>query len=193
MEIRGRIVVITVFVVAIGLSVAAWRHNYVQTDQSARFWGRERALLLLRSPQLELLTLANRELDRLKDDDEAEGEGKVASSDVLAANWLVVDSHDLSNAPGLIHFRHALTYDDNYLWNERSAKATEFDAAYALRFSDGKDQLVLLFPDGFTEMGRLEDNASRVTILPCPKMASALTTYLREVGAIAPQATSEEQ
>lgn len=163
---------------------AAWWHSYNETDESARFWGKQDATLLLRSPALELLRLAEPARTENPRSADSNGEQALTLPGQRVGEWSVVERQDLSGAPGLVHFRHALTYDDNFQWPPRTARASQFDAAYALRFADGARELILLLPRDFSELGRLDPDRQRVVALPCPRMAASLTKYLRDIGAL---------
>jgi hypothetical protein len=167
-----------------GLSSGAWLYNYRQTDQSADFWGRQRAELLLRGETIELLTLSDPIPASTAPSEMPADQSAPSGENELIAGRAIVNAHDLSGARGLVHFRHALTYDENFDWDELTDDGSQLDPAFALRFADDNAQLVLLFPSDFTILGRLESDGEAITSMPCPKLAPVLMEYLRQIGAL---------
>ncbi|MEM9658163.1 MAG: hypothetical protein AAF961_07360 [Planctomycetota bacterium] len=179
MDVTGKSLVLGTFLLGAAMAGGAWWFHYASSDRAAKFWGGDDATLLVQSPRLELLHLGPPG-DR-PETDASEGP---ASPNLHVADRVVVRKSDLSDARGLVHFRHALTQDSNYVWQPRLIAASDFDAAFALRFSSESDELVVLLNDDFTTLGRLSADGQEATLVDCPKMAPALRQYLTEVKAL---------
>lgn len=171
MQISGRVLILTVFGIALALSGGAWWHHYQSTRHSAEFWGVDGARLLVKAPQVELLHL-----------------GPPASDGPQVAGLAVTATHDLSDKPGLIHLRSfALTQDAHFDWPGRTSTSATEDRAwrYALRFADGERALVVLLREDFTALGKLD--GERIDILPSARIAPSTRRYLTDVGALPSQ------
>jgi hypothetical protein len=178
MQLSGRLVIIAIFSIALAMAGGAWLYQYNYSRRSAEFWG-PAAKLIARSPELQYLQLAPLPTD--------ETEQPVDPADAVAGR-AVADHHDLRNKRGLVHFRHAFTQDDNFLWDARSreAAASRRDWSAALRFVDGAEEQFVLLGNDFQLLGKLSHDGTQVDVLPCPRMAKAIKQYLTDVGALRP-------
>ncbi len=156
---------------AIGLSMAAgaWWYNYSQSLRAAQFWGRQDAQLIVGAETVELLTLAD-------------GESAENASEQRIAGRVITDRFDLSKQRGLLHLRHALTFDGSFAWDGLDPDASAEGWAYALRFAQGHVEVVVLFPADFSRLGRVAVDG-RVEALPCPRVGPSIVEYLGRVGA----------
>jgi hypothetical protein len=84
----------------------------------------------------------------------------------------------------MVHLRHTLTYDANFLWDEQSSEplTDDNDWAYAFRFTRSERQLTVLFTRDFQRLGKLVPGAESVDVLPCPKLGPVFLKYLDKVG-----------
>jgi hypothetical protein len=178
MQVSGKILVLSTFAIGFAMAGVAWWYNYQQSHRTAEFWGARDAALIVGSEKVELLTLA--EPGRL-----GEGESSVAGRGVET-------SFDLTGKPGVVHLRHALTYDDNFQWDPQRelTGATAATWSYALRFTKGDDALVVFFSKNFEQLGRLDHDGRQVEVLLCPRLGPVLVDYLgkKDVGALMPAA-----
>lgn len=184
MQISGRLIIVGMFALAIAMSGGAWLYQYSYSRHSAEFWG-PAGRLVVKSPELQLLELAATPAG--DGDEEAEAEANLTNQ---VAGRAVVDHHDLRKKPGLIHLRHVFTQDSNFQWEHRAVEPVdgEREWAYAVRFVDGEAEQIVLFTRDFEVMGKLSADGKQVETLPCARMAGAVTTYLRDVGALEPAA-----
>ena len=176
MQISGRLVIAVVLILAVAMSGGAWLYQYSYSRQAAAFWGAPAARLLVKSPQLDLLTLSPAGGDQ----DDQPGERELIAGQPVAA------AHDLSAKPGLIHLRHVFTQDSNFDWAAQSREPAtgSRDWGYALRFAEGGQQLTVLLDEDFKVLGRLTDDGQQVDLLPCPRLAEPVARYLTDVGAL---------
>ncbi|HYO23402.1 MAG TPA: hypothetical protein VEQ85_00475 [Lacipirellulaceae bacterium] len=95
---------------------------------------------------------------------------------------------ELTGKPGLVHMRHALTYDANFDWAGATQEQLPArpDWSYALRFTGPRGALVVLAPADFTRIGRVADGGGAVDVVPCPQLGPVLLKYLQQpdVGAL---------
>jgi hypothetical protein len=159
-----------IILVTVGLGVAmaggAWWYRWQQSRRAAAFWGEEVGLLT-NAPNVEFVKFGG------------DGEEKIAGRPVE-------NSIDLSQKPGLIHLRFVFAEDVNFEW-DKQRRETVGDAApwaYALRFSEGDRQLVVLFPAEFDLLGKLEGDGEHLHVVPIPRAAAAIRKYLTDIGAI---------
>jgi len=174
-QIPGKILVLATFGIGVAMAVGAWWYNYQQSYRAAEFWGSHDAALLVGNSQLKLLSLVDRPV--------AEPSTANPTTQVIAGR-AAVDEADLTGKPGLVHLRHALTYDANFTWDQRrSAPEATIDWAYALRFFKADaTPLVVLFTRDFAQLGRVDADGRVVDSLPCPKLGPVIREYLGEVG-----------
>lgn len=170
MQVSGRLLVLSTIGISLTMAVAAWWYNRSQSMRAAQFWGREAAQLIVGAETVELLTLAA--ADETADDANPQ---RVAGREVAGR-------FDLSKARGLIHLRHALSFDGNFAWNDLDRDASAEGWTYALRFAHGDRALVVLFPEDFSQLGRVAADGS-IDALPCPRLGPSIVEYLGRVGA----------
>jgi hypothetical protein len=171
MQVSGRIIILSAFAIAVALAGGAWWYHYQGSQRAAEFWGGPAARQLVKSPRLELL-----ELGELAEAGEAKR--TVAGRAVLA-------EHDLSDQPGLVHLRFIFTQDAHFEWagRKRVPLDAELDWAYALRFVEGEQELIVLLRRDFEQIGKLE--GEHIDVLPSPRIAAPVMQYLsRDIGVL---------
>jgi len=176
MQVSGRIVILATFGIAVALSGGAWWYHYQTTRRAAEFWGATGAHLLVKAAQLELLELGQRTAD--------------GDDGPMLAGRTVVAEHDLSRKPGLVHLRFVFTQDANFLWEKRRREPVDAapDWAYALRFTEGEQVLVVLLRRDFQRVGKLA--GKQVEVLPSPRIERSVRQYLTDVGVLQGEAAA---
>ncbi len=159
---------LSTFAIGFAMAGGAWWYNYQQSRLAAEFWGRQNASLLVGNSEVTLLEL---------------GEPDAAG----VAKRETVREIDLTDKKGLVHLRHSLTYDANFVWEKRRHEPLgDGDAwTYAMRFSRGNAKLEVLFASDFQQLGRVVDASAAeptVDVLRCPRLGPVLLAYLAEVG-----------
>jgi hypothetical protein len=174
-QIPGKILVLATFGIGVAMAAGAWWYNYQQSYRAAEFWGAHDAALLVGNSQLKLLSLVDRAVAEPSTGD---------SAPQVIAGRDAVEEADLTGKPGLVHLRHALTYDANFAWDQRrSAPEPTADWAYAMRFAkEGAAPLVVVFTRDFERLGRVDPDGSVVDSLPCPKLGPVIREYLDKLG-----------
>ena len=179
MQVSGKYLVLATFAIGFSMAGFSWWYNYNQSRLTAQFWGEHDAALIVGGDKVELLELSA---------PPAVDDSLPAGSEMLSGRIV-----DLTKKRGLVHLRYALTYDDDFVWNKQSEETLEDDNQwrYALRFSRGADQAVMLFTADFTKVAKLHegpDQPRRVDSLPCPRLGPTIVEYLSlpDVGALPP-------
>jgi hypothetical protein len=109
---RGKLAVVAMLLVAVGLAAYALWFNIQRGQRSLEFWGREGARRIQQARQVELLWLVP------ANDGAAEGERLTIGGTMYS----VARRKDISQARGLIHARTALLDDHSYVWNEQDSE-----------------------------------------------------------------------
>jgi hypothetical protein len=179
--IQGRIVVLGALGIAVAMSAFAWLFHYQAGHRTAAFWGPEAAQLLLDAPQAILWQLGDAQ--PVTDPATAPPEPNPDSPPgTTIAHREVLQRRDFSQAPGLIHFRHALTQDANFQWDQHRVRPAELgDWSLAIQFTDprrGQELLILLDAEA-QYLGRYRPADDQVDQLPIPRMGPALLAFLR--------------
>jgi hypothetical protein len=172
MQVSGRLIILATLALAVAMAGGAWRYQYQRSRQTAAFWGREGATLLIASPEVEFLELG--ESVGLSDESP-----NVAGRAILA-------TRPLSDKPGLIHLRYVFTQDANFPWETRRREAVDarHDWAYALRFADNERVLVILLRRDLQEIGKLDLQGRRVDVLSSSRPGAAIKEYLTDIGVL---------
>jgi hypothetical protein len=181
MQVSGKLLVITTFVIGLLMASGAWWYNYQQSCLAAQFWGAEAATLIIGSDKVELLELVD----------------NAGETRDTVANRAVHSSYDLTGKRGLVHLRHALTYDANFQWDDRYEAPISNLRKWtnALRFTKGDRQLCVLFTFDFKTLAKITalppssfPDSFKLEALPCPQLGPVILNYLMQpdVGALPP-------
>jgi hypothetical protein len=197
MQVSGKILVLTTFAIGLAMAGGAWWYNYQQSRLTAEFWGSQNAILIVGGQKVELLELdepfdpaeaPETAADALGDDAKDDADAPADDFKELLAGRMILRTVDITTKPGAVHLRHALTYDDNFSWGEEQSEPLigDSDWKYALRFIKGDQTAIVLFSASFTRLGRLDESAREVAVLPCPRLGPVFVTYLsmKDVGAL---------
>ena len=182
MQVSGKLLVLATFAIGVALAGGAWWYNYQQSYRCAEFWGGRNAALIVGSEKVELLELIDY---------------PPTGADDVVANRAVRRAYDLTGKPGLVHLRHALTFDANFDWAGRHEEFPRDDRGwdYALRFTKGGQRLDVVFDSEFKTLAKIalpprDENFEKISlqVLPCPALGPVLVEYLgkKDVGALAP-------
>jgi hypothetical protein len=162
----GKLAVIGILLVAVGLAGFAWWWNWQRTQRCREFYGGEGAHLIRTATQVEGLTLS-RDLSGTQPSEELQ-----VGPDLLR----VASSKELGNASGFIHARTALLDDNSYQWDNRTTGDSPPLIPYAVRFRDGKRRLTLAFDFGSRSVHVVETHHEAVL---APKIAAGWESFLK--------------
>lgn len=168
----GKLAVVGILLVAVGLAGFAWWWNWQRTQRCREFYGGEGAHLIRTATQVEGLTLAGFSGDESQ-------EQIVVGSDAFE----IVGHQDLSKANGLIHARTALLDDGGYRWDDQTTGDCQPQILYAVRFREGERQITLAFDFGCPHVWIVETQ-QRVTL--APKIAEGWQSFLKRQMATGP-------
>ncbi|MEX2175960.1 MAG: hypothetical protein WD872_16480 [Pirellulaceae bacterium] len=156
---RGKLVVLSIFAVALVAASFAWWWNYNRGRKALEFYGPQAARLIRTAPTVEILV-------PIEWGDPAANNGDVDGGVIPDIGYSIRRRIDVSQAPGLIHARTSLLDDASYQWN---ADQREQVFTYFVRFADGADEVVIAFsePDGWvmqldSDTSSSNDPSSRV-------------------------------
>ncbi len=171
MRQSGSKLVVVLGSLALALAAASWRYRFETAHRSTQFWCPEAAQLIVEPGQVVALGLQS----------SAEGEKRAADLlPLLGDAYTVVSRLDLTNAPGMVHLRHALTSDSNYVWGQSAAAPAAW--RWALRFQDADRQLLVLFTADLATLGKSATNSSPAEVISCQPMAETLQQYFTALG-----------
>lgn len=133
MRSSGKLVVLSIFAIALLMAAFAWWWNRQQGRQALEFWGKDSALAIRDGQKVELLRLRpkNGRLLDMKDP-------------------VIVETKDISGAQGLIHARHSLLQDASFDWSAKPAGLSHFETkkdAFAVRFTRQEVATTIVFID----------------------------------------------
>jgi len=132
-DAQGKLVIISIFGVAIAMSVYAWWHNIHTGNQVIEFFGIETATRLRHAESIELLTL-----------DKSAASEDQESLDTSIGSIPVRTVTDITSARGLVHLRHMFIQDHTYRWDEGVPEIIP-QWSFALRFTDDAGTTTLAF------------------------------------------------
>ncbi|MBX7074028.1 MAG: hypothetical protein K1X71_12850 [Pirellulales bacterium] len=133
-QIPGRLAIIVIVLVAVGLSVAAWCYWYVVGRQAQTYWGTAAALIITRAPEVELFELGPPQAES-------------SAGDALlidGQSYSILQRRELakSRAPGFTHIRALLTRDAAFDW-QADPDACQPQWRYALRFGNAEKSAIV--------------------------------------------------
>ena len=135
---RGKLAILVILGLACGATSFAIWYNHKKTRRIIRFFGPSPTVLIARAPDVKFLQLAP-----------TTDAGDEVDQEILAAGeqeLVVLNRHEISEARGLKHLRHALRQDVSYAWEDSAKPNSEWP--YALQFIHGpRRETLLLHPD----------------------------------------------
>ncbi|MCA9229113.1 MAG: hypothetical protein KDA57_00565 [Planctomycetales bacterium] len=179
MKQSGTKLVLGLACLAVAAGVASWSYRYGATHRATQFWGGEVAPLIARPSQAEFSAL------RLADDAEP-------AADTIDLGRLYVAEHprEITDLRGMVHFRHALMSDGNYLWTEQPA-AQNVAWRWCLRFYDEEAQARIVLDAELATIGLVADAESgQLKVVSCRPMAETLQDYFGKLGLL-PASTAQ--
>lgn len=158
---------------AVALGAVSWWYRFESAHRATEFWGPVAAELIAEPSQvlgLKLEPISRRQM-------------KVVEGDVLTLGagsyYEIKVSKDLTDAPGMVHLRHALLTDSNYLWMQRPEDPDAW--RWMLKFSRDSRYILILFSEDLATLGKSTD-ASSVRAISCQPMAETLREYFAALG-----------
>jgi hypothetical protein len=167
----GSKLVIAIGGLALALGAVSWWYRFETAHRATQFWGPEAAgLIEERSEVLGLKIELFPEGDKVTADAEIELEHR---------NKAIMLQKDLTDARGMVHLRHALLTDSNYLWIKRPDAPPRW--RWALKFQQHDRYMFVLLSEDFATLGKSVDSLP-IKIISCQPMAAMLKEYFAGLG-----------
>ncbi|HUE72746.1 MAG TPA: hypothetical protein VMP01_17805 [Pirellulaceae bacterium] len=145
---RGKLAVLSILVLAIGLAGFAWWYNYHKSQRPIEFWGRNGIARIRHAPQVELLRLRR--------------EAGTSSGLTISANSYAVSAQaDISKTQGLKNGRDALVRDDSYDWKAVENDRSLSEYTHAVRFRDASGTTTVAFDFEREQLAYVESGAEK--------------------------------
>lgn len=175
---RGQLTIIGIFGLSLLAVVGSLAWRYHETRQVLDFWGAEAATLIAQAEQVKAkkLELVPDAATSPEDDDTMQIDGQM---------YLIVQTKDVSEAPGFTHARHALTLNRSFEWDADDACAANW--TYAMEFVQGERSAIVLIDPNCRFVRLLRDGKQAVLN---PTVANGLALVLDEQ--LADRDTSKE-
>lgn len=165
---RGKLVIIAILLVAVGLAGFAWWNRWSRSQVVIAHWGPDAPAIIRTGKVVELLKL-----------DPVVEPGSSADS-VLTVGGVarrIADLRDISSAPGLIHARHQLVQNEAFHWDQPRDPDCQPEWTTALRFQQGNQQTTVVF-DFRCRRAVLLDTETEADMSP---IAEAMESFLNSV------------
>ena len=195
-QISGKIVIVTIVVLALGAASFSWWFRVQATDRALALWGADRARLIQRGERVQALRFSSRAAhDDGSVDNEPDGNGPAGEAIMVGGQTLLVtEQKDISAARGLVHLRQALIEDRSFDLSspsdqEKARVQENSEWAFGLRFTDGRSAVLLLFARGFEQMAVVEDGQveSVISVAKDPTAAGLATFFAEQFQAGQPE------
>jgi len=162
MRSSGKLVVLSIFAVALLMAAFAWWWNRQQGRRALEFWGKDSALAIRDGKKVELLRLRPKN-------------GRLVDLEAFE----IVETKDISQAQGLIHARHSLLQDASFDWDAKPASHSQFETktdVLAVRFTRQDVSTTIVFID--LPSGRIFHSESGREIILNPKTCSGWQLFI---------------
>ena len=151
MRSSGKLVVLSIFIVAIAMAIFGLWWNWGLSHRSLDFWGKEGGLAIRDGERIEPLRLRPK-----------------TGRSINLEGFDIVETKDVSKAPGVLHARHSLLQDASFDWNAPPGGLHEYGTRdlFAVRFSHQDAVTTILFIDSSFERIFHAENGEEVTLSP---------------------------
>jgi hypothetical protein len=175
--VSGKLVIITVVVLAVLGAGFSWWYRYSSTRRSARFWGGQNARLIRDAAHVHLVTVGPMGPEHVH-------EPNAAFADhyhVLDGLVKVDHRHKVSQAPGLVHLRNELLMDRSFESHNEVLGADD-DWKYGLEFRDLETNppLVIFFSADCRRLLRYPPSSGTGIATLAPDFAAGLQSVFNE-------------
>lgn len=148
MHNRGKIVVLSIFGVALAMASFALWWNWGLGKRSLEFWGTEGGLAIRDAKKVEILKLKSPSNLKVKEKGASKKDGFYLD---------VQETKNVTGEHGLVHARHSLLEDASFQWDKKVVTTEGLNWKYAVRFQkESKVATVLLDLDS-SVAGSLEE------------------------------------
>ena len=150
MKNSGKIVIVTIVVVALGAAAFAAWYQYRGQKNALDFWGTTSAVLIAEAPRISIFVLgeagpSEQDQDESEAAEAEEGEaGYPKSLEYADRAWKVLSAKPGHEAPGIKNIRRALVQDTTFDW-KTTPSDIEPEWQYAIAFTDNRNWATVLF------------------------------------------------
>ncbi len=154
---------------ALSAGVISWWYRYEAAHEATRYWGVEASRLISQPSEVEIYELI------LLGAESAAEEGTGVLD--LGRKYRAAEPRGLTNARGMVHLRHSLMSDRNYVWDD-PVDPTEIDWRWCLRFYESQHEVRVVLAADFSAIGRVVAAApSPVEAYSCRPLSESLRVY----------------
>jgi len=150
MKNSGKLVIVTIVVVALGAATFAAWYQYRGQKNAMDFWGTTSAVLIAEAPQISIFELGEGSPTEQEQDESEPAEAEEAetahphSLEYADRTWKVLTAKTGHEAPGIKNIRRALVQDTTFDW-KTAPSDVEPDWQYAMAFTDNRNWATVLF------------------------------------------------
>jgi hypothetical protein len=181
MKNSGKIVIVTILVVALGAATFAAWYQYRGQRNALEFWGATTALLIADAPRITIIELGEAGPAEQEQDDAETAEGEDSetappkSLDYADRSWKVMAAKPGQEAPGIKNIRRALVQNTTFDWTTTNDVEPEWQ--YALAFTDNRNWATVLFD---FDSGRVALTGGKKSALLDPEASKDLREFFAE-------------
>ncbi|MFN0017449.1 MAG: hypothetical protein ACKVP0_04260 [Pirellulaceae bacterium] len=166
MHNRGKIVVLSIFGVAIAMASFALWWNWGLGKRSLEFWGTEGGLAIRDAKKVEILKLKS------PPNLHSNAPGTQRKN---AFSFDVQETKDVTGEHGMVHARHSLLEDASFRWNQKAVTMIGPEWKYAVRFQHGSKKSTVLLDLNSGVIGSWEEKRA---IPLSPKTAAGWKQFI---------------
>ena len=166
----GKKLVLLIAFVALLAGVGAWVYQYDATRKSTEFWGTILASLIARPAQVEIRPF----------------EPPISNTESLWKLESLGEPKDLSRVRGMVHLRHELVKDRNYLWDQ-PVDPEAVNWCWRLEFADEQYSGYIIWNEDFSILARVDVEPKQLHPISCEPMAQSLREYFTAIEVIPEQ------
>jgi hypothetical protein len=175
--VSGKLVIITVVVLAVLGAGFSWWYRYSSTRHATRFWGGENARLIRDAKHVHLIRVGPMGPVHVHDPNAAFADHYHVPDGLVG----VVDRREVTQAPGLIHLRNELVMDRSYESHTGVlAPASEWQYGLEFRDADTNSPFVVFFSGDCRRLMRYPPTIGPGVASLTPKFAAGLKTVFEE-------------
>ena len=164
---RGKIVIVMMLVVGVGLASFAWWHRWRRSRAVLTSWGSQAADAIRNGEKVDLFRIGPAR----------QGRGTNAEEITVGTQrYLLFDRRDITNSAGLIHARHHLLHEQGFAWHAGDAEI-EPTWDFVLRFTKGQSVATMAL-DFSGQRARLLERDREVSMAP---ISAALQAFILDI------------
>lgn len=175
-RISGKLVIGVILAVAVAAATFSWHFRWQATRRAAEFWGPEAVAAIQQPRRVDAFLLCDSPLSA-----GAKPAGSERLGEMEIGAFQIIAREDVTNAPGLTHFRNALLEDRSFDWSD--SKPSALPIGYGLRFrpDGGGRDLLVFFSKDFKWLTRKPVDSSGPSGASTAPIADGMRKYFADV------------